>query len=187
MPFGNEMALGYYFKFLNSITVAPNSLFLCSCNEFIPKFRVRQVNQAFGSLPYRFSFQVKFAIFSHYVMCYRAGVMTIQYLAASIVLLIVAPLAEDMTIIWETELILSIAWLTIMCSVGSYILLFYLTRIGSATKVSSLIYLTPPVAMIMAYFLFGEALGVFGILGTLVVITGVIFVNYATSSTINEL
>ncbi|MBW1649461.1 MAG: EamA family transporter [Deltaproteobacteria bacterium] len=65
-----------------------------------------------------------------------------------------------------------------MCSIASYILLFYLTRIGTAAKVSSLVYLTPPFAMIMSYFLFGDIMGLSGIIGTIIVIIGVILVNY---------
>jgi drug/metabolite transporter (DMT)-like permease len=46
-------------------------------------------------------------------------------------------------------------------------------RQGAATKVGSLFYLVPPVVAIQAWFLFGEALGVQGLLGIVLIAAGV--------------
>jgi drug/metabolite transporter (DMT)-like permease len=50
---------------------------------------------------------------------------------------------------------------------------FVLLRQGAATRVSSLMYLTPPTVAIMAWWLFGEALTVWVMLGIAVTVCGV--------------
>jgi drug/metabolite transporter (DMT)-like permease len=62
-------------------------------------------------------------------------------------------------------------------SIGAITLLFTLIRQGAAGKVASLFYLVPPVTALMAWFLFGETLGLFGILGMAVAAVGVALVN----------
>lgn len=54
---------------------------------------------------------------------------------------------------WST-----IAWLSVVVSLGSYVLLLLLLRHNSAVRVSSLTYLAPPATLLQSYFLFGEAL-----------------------------
>jgi drug/metabolite transporter (DMT)-like permease len=55
-------------------------------------------------------------------------------------------------------------------------LLFKLISRSEATQVTSLLYLTPPTTAVMAWLLFGEALGVAGLLGMAVAVAGVAFV-----------
>ena len=62
-------------------------------------------------------------------------------------------------------------------SIGAMSLLFLLIRNGAATKVSSLMYLTPPTTALMAWFLFGEALSLPILVGTLITMIGVLMVN----------
>lgn len=109
--------------------------------------------------------------------CHLISTLTIQYFVASVLLMFITLLIGDMVVTWKYEFILVLLWLTFMCSVVSYLLLFYLTREGSATKVSSLVYITPPLAMITAYFLFDDTLNLYGIIGTIFVIIGVAIVN----------
>jgi drug/metabolite transporter (DMT)-like permease len=49
-------------------------------------------------------------------------------------------------------------------------------RTGSASKVSSLYYLVPPVAAIQAYFLFDEVIGLVGMIGMAFAGLGVVLV-----------
>ncbi|MCY1465782.1 EamA-like transporter family protein [compost metagenome] len=50
----------------------------------------------------------------------------------------------------------ALAWSVVALSIGAISLLFMLIRQGAATKVSSLMYLTPPTTAVMAWLLFGE-------------------------------
>ena len=55
-----------------------------------------------------------------------------------------------------------------------------LLRDGRATRVSSMMYLTPPTTAIMAWILFGEPLTAMILGGTLVTMIGVLVVNQAS-------
>ena len=47
------------------------------------------------------------------------------------------------------------AWLIVALSIGAVLIMFWLLRVGTATGVSSLYYLVPPVTLFEAYVLFG--------------------------------
>jgi drug/metabolite transporter (DMT)-like permease len=103
--------------------------------------------------------------------------MVIQYGVASFFLIAVILPMEVEPILWRPGLLFSLAWLVLMCSIGSYLLLFHLARTGSPTSVATLTYLTPPAAMVIAFFLFGEILGASGLLGTFIAILSVLLVS----------
>jgi drug/metabolite transporter (DMT)-like permease len=66
-------------------------------------------------------------------------------------------------------------------SIGAMSLLFILIRRGNATKVSSLMYLTPPTTAIMGWVLFNEPLTILVGFGTLLTMLGVLIVNQTIS------
>jgi drug/metabolite transporter (DMT)-like permease len=66
-------------------------------------------------------------------------------------------------------------------SIGAMSLLFILIRRGNATKVSSLMYLTPPTTAIMGWVLFHEPLTILVGFGTLLTMLGVLIVNQTIS------
>lgn len=106
----------------------------------------------------------------------RSG-SVIQFAASAAVM---APLAigfEGMRVEWTGEFILALGWLCLVLSIGAISLLFLLIRQGAAGKVASLFYLVPPVTALMAWPLFGETLGLFGVLGMAVAAVGVALVN----------
>jgi drug/metabolite transporter (DMT)-like permease len=55
---------------------------------------------------------------------------------------------------------LAIAWVIVLSTIGGYGLYWLNLERGSVTRVSSLIYLTPPATMIWAFLMFGETIGV---------------------------
>jgi drug/metabolite transporter (DMT)-like permease len=57
---------------------------------------------------------------------------------------------------WAPEFVFALAWLVFVLSLGAFFLLFLLIRRGAATRVASLMYLTPPCAALLAWWLFGE-------------------------------
>jgi drug/metabolite transporter (DMT)-like permease len=68
-------------------------------------------------------------------------------------------------------------WAIFPISIGSVSLLFILIREGAATKVTSLLYLTPPTTAIMAWLLFDEPLTWMMAAGIVLTMGAVVLVN----------
>lgn len=81
---------------------------------------------------------------------------------------------------WGTELAISLAYLVLANSIVSISLFVGLVQRGDATRISSLLYLVPPLAMVVAWFILGETMTPVAMLGMVVCITGVWLVNRAT-------
>jgi drug/metabolite transporter (DMT)-like permease len=104
--------------------------------------------------------------------------LTIQYAAAGILFISGAVLFENRTIHWSVELIGALAWLVFVLSLGAVWLLYFMIKHAAATRVTSLFYLTPAVTALMAWFMFGERLGVLALIGMAICVTGVFLVNW---------
>lgn len=89
----------------------------------------------------------------------------VQYLAAGLVFLVLALVFEPMRINWTPQFVFALSWFVLVISLGAILLLMWLIRQTSASSVSSLFYLVPPLTALEAYFLFGERLGVAALLG----------------------
>ncbi len=110
----------------------------------------------------------------------RTGAL-IQFGASAIVTLPLAILLEGLdwrfsTVQWTREFIIALGWSVLALSIGAIFLLFALIRKNAATRVSSLMYLTPPVTAVFAWLLFGESFGLSGVAGMLLAVAGVAFV-----------
>lgn len=108
---------------------------------------------------------------------------TVIQFAASLALVLPLALAfEHMdwrlsTVDWTPRFLGAWLWSVVALSIGAIFLLFALIRKGSATQVTSLMYLTPPTTAVMAWLMFGERLGVLGIIGMALAAAGVAFVT----------
>jgi len=102
----------------------------------------------------------------------RAGTV-IQYAASGAATTVLMLLFEPVDVQWTWPLIGALLWSILPLSIGAMSLWFVLLRQGAATRVSSLMYLTPPTVAIMAWWLFGEALTLWVMTGTLVTVAGV--------------
>ncbi|MEY4725217.1 MAG: hypothetical protein RL043_1366, partial [Pseudomonadota bacterium] len=67
-------------------------------------------------------------------------------------------------------------------SIGAISLLFIMIREGAATKVTSLLYLTPPTTAVMAYFLFDEPMTSLTMAGIVITMAGVWLVTKVKDS-----
>ncbi|WP_150625932.1 DMT family transporter [Pandoraea captiosa] len=105
----------------------------------------------------------------------RVGTV-VQFGAAFVVTLPAAWALETMEVRWNAEMIGALAWSVLALSIGAISLLFLLIRHGAATKVSSLMYLTPPTTAVMAWLLFGETLSPLSAAGMVVAALGVALV-----------
>jgi drug/metabolite transporter (DMT)-like permease len=101
----------------------------------------------------------------------------IQYAAVLIALIPLMLVFETMAIDWAPELVLAMAWLVLVLSVGAVSLLMVLARRGAAAKTASLFYLVPPCTAAIAWPLFGETLGLAAIAGMAVTALGVYLVR----------
>jgi drug/metabolite transporter (DMT)-like permease len=106
----------------------------------------------------------------------RSGAV-IQYVAAGLPMLVLAPALETMTIRWTPQFVLTMAWLVLVLSIGAVSLLYVLIRRGAAADVASLFYLVPPTTVLMGWMLFGETLSPAAILGMVLAAVGVALVN----------
>lgn len=106
------------------------------------------------------------------MMDLRSGTV-IQYAAATVAVIILAPLFESMKIEWTGEFIFALGWLSLVLSVGAITLLYVLIRRGKASSVASLFYLVPPCTAAIAYLVFGETLGVTAVVGMALAVAGV--------------
>ena len=97
----------------------------------------------------------------------------IQFVAAALVLLPFALAFETMRVEWSGQFMFAMAWLIVVLSLGAISLLHLLIRRGAATRVSALFYLVPPTTALLAFFIFGEKLGLAAMAGMAIAAVGV--------------
>jgi drug/metabolite transporter (DMT)-like permease len=72
---------------------------------------------------------------------------------------------------------LAVAWVIVLSTLGGYGLYWLNLRRGSVTRVSSLLYLTPPTTMVWAFIMFGETIGLLAAGGLAVCLGAVLLVR----------
>lgn len=102
----------------------------------------------------------------------------VQLLAALAVTLPLAAL-ESEAVRWTGEMVGALAWSVLVLTLGGSSLLYLLIQRGAATRVTSLMYLVPPCTALLAWLLFGEALGVWTLAGIALTVLGVALVARA--------
>jgi len=70
----------------------------------------------------------------------------------------------------------TMTWGVLVTSIAAVLLLLWLLNKGSAAKVSSLLYLVPPMAVLQALILFGEKVSIVGVVGIAMTAIGVALV-----------
>jgi drug/metabolite transporter (DMT)-like permease len=105
----------------------------------------------------------------------------IQFAASAVVCVPLMMIFETREIAWVPELVFSLLWSIFALSIGASSLLFVMIRHGAATKVTSLMYLTPPTTALMAWFLFNEPITWTIGLGIALTMGAVLMVNKASS------
>jgi drug/metabolite transporter (DMT)-like permease len=100
----------------------------------------------------------------------------VQYATSSLVFLICALAFERIQIDWTPPFVFALSWFVAVISLGAILLLLWLIRHNSASRVSSLFYLVPPLTALEAYWLFGERLGIASLVGLVLCALGVALV-----------
>jgi drug/metabolite transporter (DMT)-like permease len=100
-----------------------------------------------------------------------------QYLGALLVTIPLALVLENGRFEINTMSIASLAWSVIALSMAGISMMLFLIREGSVARVSTLNFLVPPVAAVMAWLMFNELLTGFQIFGMIVTAIGVFLAN----------
>lgn len=95
----------------------------------------------------------------------RAG-SVIQFGASALLCVPLMFVFETREIDWRPQMIGALFWSIFALSIGAITLLFIMIRDGAATRVTSLLYLTPPLTALMAWILFSEPITMTTIFGT---------------------
>jgi len=101
----------------------------------------------------------------------------VQFVTATILFALAGIAFEDWTIKVNLQFILALSWIVLALSIGSIFLLFYLLKHDSASSVSSLYYLVPPLTAVQAFFFFGERFTLVGLLGMAMAAIGTLLVT----------
>ncbi|MBS0451030.1 MAG: DMT family transporter [Proteobacteria bacterium] len=104
--------------------------------------------------------------------CDVRSASAVQMMAALVVTLPFAML-EPAAIEWNAHSMGAMAWSVLALSLGGSSLLYMLIQRGTATAVTSLLYLVPPTTALMAWLLFREPITVATVLGTALTAVGV--------------
>jgi drug/metabolite transporter (DMT)-like permease len=89
----------------------------------------------------------------------------VQFAASFMALLPFGLYFGDTQVRWEMPFVLALGWSVLVLSLGAISLLLLLIKAGSATSVSSLFYLVPPVSAMLGYLVFNETLGALALCG----------------------
>lgn len=110
----------------------------------------------------------------------------IQFTAATVLF---APLAwgfEGFVVIWNWRLFAAIAFLVVFASILAVNALHTLMRHGAATRVTSLLYLTPIVAVLLEWALFGVVPTAVSVVGIAITCAGVALVTARRKTAVAE-
>lgn len=99
-----------------------------------------------------------------------------QFAAAGVVLLTISILRGRTRIDLTANTFWAMAWAVLVTSIIAVLLLLWLLNRGSAAKVSSLLYLVPPMAALQAFILFGEKVNAQAAIGIAMTALGVALV-----------
>ena len=102
----------------------------------------------------------------------------VQFSTATISFLIATFFFEQWNVQVNLQFIAALSWFVLALSIGSIFLLFFLLRNESASSVSSLYYLVPPLTALQAYILFGEEIPPVGFVGLFMAVLGTLLVTY---------
>lgn len=100
----------------------------------------------------------------------------IQFIVATVLVTLLALIFEDGVIHWTPTLIASLVYVVLFLSLISMILLTVMIRRGEASRMTSLFFLIPPMAALLAYLILDEPIGLMTQAGMAVAVVGVALV-----------
>ena len=107
----------------------------------------------------------------------------VQFATSTVIFALASVIFEPLKVNITLEFVLALSWIVLALSIGSIFLLFYLLRNDSASSVSSLYYLVPPLAAVQAYFFFDERIKGIGLVGMALAALGTLIVTKNSKTT----
>ena len=107
----------------------------------------------------------------------------VQFATSTVIFALASVIFEPLKVNITLEFVLALSWIVLALSIGSKFLLFYLLRNDSASSVSSLYYLVPPLAAVQAYFFFDERIKGIGLVGMALAALGTLIVTKNSKTT----
>jgi drug/metabolite transporter (DMT)-like permease len=101
----------------------------------------------------------------------------IQYIAAGLLFALGALVFETRAVVWNLQFVFALAWLVFVMSFAAIWLFYFLIRRSATTRLTSLLYLMPPVTALMGWTLFDERLAPLSLVGMATCVAGVFLVN----------
>ncbi len=111
----------------------------------------------------------------------------VQATTSAIALFPLALIFENLHVQWTGQFIFALAWLVVVLSIGAYGLMLKLLEHRTAARVSSLMYLTPPVTILLSFLTFGDALNWSDAIGLGITALGVGLVYQGETTEISKL
>jgi drug/metabolite transporter (DMT)-like permease len=102
--------------------------------------------------------------------------IAIQAAVCTVSFFVVAFLTGEATPPADPQFWAAVTWLVVLSSCGGYGLYILVSRRQGATRVSTLLYLTPPTTMLWAFVMFGDEIRLLGLVGLVVSAVGVLLV-----------
>ena len=106
----------------------------------------------------------------------------VQFTVGFLVILPIAMFRETLQVNFTPELIWSLAYLVIGNSIIAVSLLLYLIRAGEVSRVSALLFLVPPAASLLAWFVLDEAMPPLAWAGMVLAGAGVLVTSYTKAT-----
>jgi drug/metabolite transporter (DMT)-like permease len=116
----------------------------------------------------------------------RAG-SVIQFGASALLCVPLMFLFETRQIDWQPALVAALLWSVLALSIGAITLLFIMIRDGAATRVTSYLYLTPPLTALMAWVLFAEPITPTTLAGTALTVVALWLVTHRSVDDVESL
>ena len=102
----------------------------------------------------------------------------LQYLPVLVIFVVLSCFFEkNQIIVWNHQLIFAIAWLSLVLSCGTILLMAFLYRKHSSTKAASFFYLAPPLALIQGHLFFGELINLVNMMGMILIVISLYLTN----------
>lgn len=105
----------------------------------------------------------------------------VQYAVGFAILFPAAWYSETMVIDWQPDLVIALGYLVVANSIISISLYIALLQRGDAARISSLMYLVPPLALLVAWLVLGEAVTPAAFAGFALSALGVYLINRNTA------
>lgn len=102
--------------------------------------------------------------------------ISMQAVVTAILFLVVATMTGQVAVPADPGFWAAVVWLLVLASLGGYVMYVFVTRTEGPTVVSTLLYLTPPTAMLWIWLMFGRPITPVAVLGLAVSAVGVVLV-----------